>query len=72
MPDYTDEQQARRMALPGAILMVVLTMSVSDPEIRLRDVIEDMDFVQEVKQAYRDARQASLVADTTEASTSEE
>ncbi len=54
MPHYTDEQQARLMALPGAILLLVMTMSVSDPETRLRDVIEHMDFVQEVKQAYPD------------------
>ena len=54
MPHYTEEQQARLMALPGALLLLVLTMSVSDPEIRLRDVIEDMNFVREVKQAYPD------------------
>jgi hypothetical protein len=54
MPHYTNEQQARLMALPGALLLLVLTMSVSDPEIRLRDVIEDMNFVLEVKQAYPD------------------
>src|SRR5438128_6287157 len=42
------------MALPGAILLLVLTMCVSEPKTRLRDVIEDMDFVQEVKQAYPD------------------
>ena len=54
MPQYSEEQQARLMALPGALLLLVLTMSVSDPEIRLRDVIEDMNFVLEVKQAYPD------------------
>jgi len=54
MPHYTEEQQARLMALPGALLLLVLTMNVSDPETRLRDVIEDMNFVQEVKQAYPD------------------
>ena len=54
MPHYCEEQQARLMALPGAILLLVLTMSVSDPETRLRAVMEDMDFVQEVKQAYPD------------------
>ena len=54
MPHYTEEQQARLMALPGALLLLVLTMSMSDPETRLRDVIEDMNFVQEVKQAYPD------------------
>src|SRR5439155_10587499 len=47
--------QARLMALPGALLLLlVLTVSVSEPETRLRDVIEDMKFVQEVKQAYPD------------------
>ena len=54
MPHYTEEQQARLMALPGALLLLLLTMSVSDPETRLRDVIEDMKFVQEVKLAYPD------------------
>src|SRR6266571_4338739 len=54
MTYYTDEQQARLMALPGALLLLVLTMSMSDPETRLRDMIEDMNFVQEVKQAYPD------------------
>ncbi len=54
MTYYTEEQQARLMALPGALLLLLLTMSVSDPETRLRDVIEDMKFVQEVKQAYPD------------------
>ena len=42
------------MALPGALLVLVLTMSVSDPKTRLRDVVENMNFVLEVKQAYPD------------------
>jgi hypothetical protein len=54
MLHYTEEQQARLMALPGALLLLVLAVSVSDPETRLRDVIEEMNFVQEVKQAYPD------------------
>ena len=54
MPHYTEEQQARLMALPGALLLLILTMSVSEPKTRLRAVIEDMDFVQEVKEAYPD------------------
>ena len=54
MPHYTEEQQARLMALPGALLLLVLAVSVSEPKARLRDVIEDMHFVQEVKQAYPD------------------
>ena len=52
MPHYTEEQQVRLMALPGALLLLVLTMSVHETETRLRDMIEDMHFVQEVKQAY--------------------
>jgi hypothetical protein len=54
MPHYSEEQRARLIGLPGALLLLVLTMSVSDPKTRLRDVIEDMNFVQEVKQAYPD------------------
>ena len=54
MPHYTEEQQARLMALPGALLLLVLAVSVSDPETGLRDVIEDKHFVQEVKQAHPD------------------
>jgi len=54
IPYYTEEQQAGLMALPGALLVLVLTMSVSDPKTRLRDVIENMNFVLEVKQAYPD------------------
>jgi hypothetical protein len=42
------------MALPAALLVLVLTMSVSDLKTRLRDVIENMNFVLEVKQAYPD------------------
>ncbi len=54
MPHYTEQQQARLRALPGALLLLILTMSVSEPKTRLRAVIEDMDFVQEVKEAYPD------------------
>jgi hypothetical protein len=42
------------MALPGALLVLLLTMSVSDLKTRLREVIENMNFVLEVKQAYPD------------------
>lgn len=42
------------MALPGALLLLVLAVSVSEPNTRLRDVIVEMHFVQEVKQAYPD------------------
>jgi hypothetical protein len=54
MTYYTDEQQARLMALPGALLLLVLAVSVSEPKTRLPDVVKGMDFVQEVKQAYPD------------------
>jgi len=54
MPHYTEEQQARLMALPDALLLLVLAVSVSEPKTWLRDVIEDKHFVQEVKQAYPD------------------
>jgi hypothetical protein len=54
MPHYTGEQQSRLMALPGALLLLVLTMSAHETETRLRDMIEEMHFVQEVKQAYPD------------------
>jgi hypothetical protein len=54
MTYYTEEQQARLMALPGALLLLVLTMSAHETETRLRDMIEDMHFIQEVKQAYPD------------------
>jgi hypothetical protein len=54
MPHYTEEQQSRLMALPGALLLLVLTMSTHETETRLRDMIEEMHFVQEVKQAYPD------------------
>ena len=54
MPHYTEEQQARLMALPGALLLLVMTMSVSESKTRLQAEIEDMNFVLEVKQAYPD------------------
>jgi len=54
MSHYTEEQRSRLMALPGALLLLVLMMSVSETETRLRDMIEDMHFVQEVKLAYPD------------------
>ena len=54
MPNYTEGQQSRLIALQGVLLLLVLTMSAHEPETRLRDMIEDMHFVQEVKQAYPD------------------
>ena len=54
MTYYTEEQQARLMALPGALLLLVLAVGESEPKTRLRDVIEDTHFVGEVKQAYPD------------------
>jgi hypothetical protein len=52
MPYSTEERQARLIALPTAVLLAVLTMSVSDPVIRLQEAMASMDFVREVKQAY--------------------
>jgi hypothetical protein len=42
------------MALPIAVLMAVLVMSEADPVGALRDLIDQLDFVLEVKQAYPD------------------
>jgi hypothetical protein len=54
MPQYNEEQQARLIALPTAILLAVLAIKIPDPEIGLQDALEGMDFVIEVKQAYPD------------------
>jgi hypothetical protein len=54
MSRYTEEQLIRLMALPTVVLLAVLMMSVTDAAIKLRDVIEGMDFIPEVKQAYPD------------------
>jgi len=58
------------MALPIAVLIAVLTMNVSDPDARLRDVIEDMDFIIEVKQAYPDNALIQGIFEDTEISLS--
>jgi hypothetical protein len=54
MSHYTEEEQARLVALPTAILMAALVMSEAEPMKTLLDVIDQLDFVQEVKQAYPD------------------
>ncbi len=54
MPRYTEEQQARVMALPGAMLMATLVIGAADPMATLRDVIDEMRYFQEVKEAYPD------------------
>jgi hypothetical protein len=54
MSQYTEEEQARLVALPTAILIAVLVMSEADPVGALRDMIDQLDFVLEVKQAYPD------------------
>jgi hypothetical protein len=54
MPHFTEDQQARLRALPTAILMVVLVMGGDDPVNALQDMIDRMDFILEVKQAYPD------------------
>lgn len=54
MPSYTEEQRARLKALPNAMLMATLVMAVADPMTTLREVIDEMRYVQEVKQAYPD------------------
>ena len=54
MSRYTEEEQARLVALPTVILLAVLVMSEADPVSALRDVIDRLDFIPEVKQAYPD------------------
>ena len=54
MSQYTVKEQARLVALPTAIIMAVIVMSEADPTNALRDVIDRLDFVLEVKQAYPD------------------
>ena len=54
MPRYTEEQQARLVALPSAILLATLVMGVADPMAILRDVIDSMRYFREVKEAYPD------------------
>lgn len=54
MPRYTEEQRARVMALPSAMLMATLVMGAAEPMATLRDVIDEMRYFQEVKEAYPD------------------
>ncbi len=54
MPGYTEEQRARLVALPSAMLMATLVMGTADPMATLRDVIDEMRYFREVKEAYPD------------------
>jgi hypothetical protein len=54
MPCYTEEQRARLMALPSAMLMATLVMGAADPMATLRDVIDEMRYFREMKEAYPD------------------
>jgi hypothetical protein len=54
MPRSTEEQQARLMALPSAMLLATLVMGAADPMATLRDVIDSMRYFREVKEAYPD------------------
>jgi hypothetical protein len=54
MPFYTEEQRARLVALPSAMLLATLVMEAVDPMVTLRNVIDEMRYVVEVKQAYPD------------------
>ena len=52
MPRYSEEQRDRLMALPSAMLMVTLVMGVADPVATLRDVIDEMRYFREMREAY--------------------
>ncbi|TMD49195.1 MAG: hypothetical protein E6I90_02280 [Chloroflexi bacterium] len=54
MPRYSEEQRDRLMALPSAMLMVTLVMGVADPVATLRDVIDEMRYFREMREAYPD------------------
>ena len=54
MPRYTEEQRARLMALPSAMLTATLVMGVADPVATARDVIDEMRYFREVREAYPD------------------
>jgi hypothetical protein len=54
MSRYTEEQRARLVALPNAMLMTTLVMGAADPMATLRDVIDEMRYFREVKEAYPD------------------
>jgi len=54
MPRSPEEQRARLMALPSAMLAATLVIGVADPVATLRDVIDEMRYFREVREAYPD------------------
>jgi len=54
MPRSTHEQRARLMALPNAMLLATLVMEPVDPVATLRDLIDEMRYFREVREAYPD------------------
>jgi hypothetical protein len=54
MPRSTQEQRARLMALPNAMLLATLVLGPTDPMVRLRDLIDEMRYFREVREAYPD------------------
>ena len=54
MPQYTGEQRARLVALPSAMLAATLVMGVANPVATLGDVIDEMRYFREVREAYPD------------------
>jgi hypothetical protein len=54
MPRSTKEQRARLMALPNAMLLATLVLYPADPMVRLRDLIDEMRYFREVREAYPD------------------
>ena len=54
MPHSTREQRARLMALPNAMLLATLVLGPADPMVRLSDLIDEMRYFREVREAYPD------------------
>ena len=54
MPRYTEEQRARLMALPSAMLTATLVMGATDPVATVRDVLDEMRYFREMREAYPD------------------
>jgi hypothetical protein len=54
MPRSTQEQRARLMALPNAMLLATLVIGPADPVATLRDLIDEMRYFREVREAYPD------------------
>ena len=52
MPRYTEEQRARLMALPSAMLTATLVMGATDPVATVRDVLDEMRYFREMREAY--------------------